>query len=243
MKASRDKGPLLPSKFHEMTKVLYVEDEPFLAKIVKESLESRKFVVHHEADGLKVRNAFLNFRPQICILDVMLPNKDGFEIAKEIREIDAQVPVIFLTAKDQVEDVLKGFTIGGNDYIKKPFSIEELILRINNLLKLASVNAVVLNADISLGAFKYYPDKMILLKGDKKVVLSHKENEILKLFAAHQNQKIDRIKILQEVWGNDSYFNSRTLDVYIRKLRAIFEDDPKIKILTLRGIGYNFYVG
>lgn len=225
-----------------MSRILYVEDEPFLAKIVKESLESRGYEICHVADGSLAVDQFTIFHPHICVLDVMLPNKDGFEIAKEIRKENQQVPIIFLTAKDQVSDVINGFNLGGNDYLKKPFSIEELILRINNLIQLSSTSKGEEKGVYKFGAFSYQPTEMAIVKDDIKTMLSHKENQILKLLVEHRNQKLERKKILMEVWENDSFFNSRTLDVYIRKLRSIFDDDPSVKILTLRGVGYNFYV-
>ncbi len=225
-----------------MSKILYVEDEPFLAKIVKESLETRGYEICHTMDGTFAAREFQNFKPDLCILDVMLPGKDGFTIAQEIRRIDADIPIIFLTAKDQQEDLLTGFKVGGNDYLKKPFSMEELIVRVENLINLTVGKEKKMHGSYELGSFMFFPGKLSLTCGEKVVKLSHKENEIVKLFAQNINGSIDRQLILETVWGNDSIFNSRTLDVYIRKLRKIFSDDAAVQIITLKSIGYHFIV-
>ncbi len=223
-----------------MAKILYVEDELFLAKIVKESLETRSFEIIHAVDGMEGYQLFLHTNPDICVLDIMMPKMDGLALAKKIRAINSNIPIIFLTAKNQSSDVVEGFSVGGNDFLKKPFSMEELIVRIQNLLKLTGSNILQENYK-KLGNFEYYADKMVITNKDFTHQLSHKENEILKVLTNKQNQKIERVELLNHVWGNDSFFNSRTLDVYIRKLRAILETDENIKILTLRGVGYTFY--
>ncbi|HOY15498.1 MAG TPA: response regulator transcription factor [Saprospiraceae bacterium] len=223
-----------------MAKILYVEDELFLAKIVKESLETRSFEIIHASDGIEGYQLFLALQPDICVLDIMMPNLDGLSLAKKIRAVNSKIPIIFVTAKNQSADVVEGFAIGGNDFIKKPFSMEELIVRIQNLLKLTG-NALANENFKKLGDFEYYSDKMVITNKEITYQLSHKENEILKVLTTKQNQKIERAELLNHVWGNDSFFNSRTLDVYIRKLRSILETDENIKILTLRGVGYTFY--
>ncbi len=225
-------------------KILYVEDEPFLGKIVKESLESRKFNVNMVADGLHALPAFQQFDPDICILDVMLPNKDGFTIGGEIRRLAPNIPIIFLTAKTQTEDLLKGFESGGNDYIRKPFSMEELIIRIENLLALTSGKAKEMQNGnvISFGQFTFHLGKHELKQGDKTQKLSHKEAQLIKILHENRNQAIDRRVILKEVWGDDSFFNSRNLDVYITKLRGYLKTDPGVQIVTLKGVGYHFMV-
>lgn len=224
-----------------MPKILYVEDELFLARIVKESLESRGFTIHHVADGDEAFPAFQKTGFDICLLDVMLPGKSGFEIADQIRKVNARMPILFLTAKSQANDVIQGFDAGGNDYIKKPFSMEELIVRINNLLRLTGFQSDE-EGKVQLGKFIYKPGNMTLSDAEKMYNLSYRENEILKLLSENICQKIDRTSLLNSVWGNDSFFNSRTLDVYIRKLRSIFEDDPGIQLITLRGVGYILYI-
>lgn len=228
----------------KQVKVLYVEDEPFLGKIVKESLESRNFHVHMETNGSSVLQAFQQFEPNICVLDVMLPGKDGFTIGQEIRQLDTQIPIIFLTAKNQTEDVLKGFQVGGNDYLKKPFSMEELIVRINNLLVLAGGRQSLSNPEqgVALGSYTFLAHKYELRWGEDVRQLSHRETELLKIFSSHQNIPVQRKDILKEVWGDDSFFNSRNLDVYIKKLRDYLNKDQQVRIVTLKGVGYHFIV-
>lgn len=224
-------------------KVLYVEDEPFLGRIVKESLESRNFEVHMVSDGKLAVSVFESLRPDICVLDVMLPSKDGYSIAKEIRNLRAQLPIIFVTAKTQTEDVLKGFESGGNDYLRKPFSMEELIVRINNLLQLSQAKNNSPSENIRLGNFEFIPSKYELRIGGKSKKLSHREASLLSVLAENINATTERKEILQRVWGDDSFFNSRNLDVYITKLRDYLKEDPGIEIITIKGIGYHFSVG
>jgi DNA-binding response OmpR family regulator len=225
------------------TKILYVEDELFLARIVKESLESRGFEVIMESDGAKAFELFKRSQPDICVLDIMLPNKDGFAIADEIRDLDENIPIIFLTAKTQTEDVVKGFTIGGNDYIRKPFSVEELIVRIQNLLRIRIEEPKKLNTDsVKIGKYSFQMNRQILGNGKEDRKLSFRESELLKLLYENRDKIIDRKDILNLLWGNDSFFNSRNLDVYITKLRSFLKDDPSIEIITIKGIGYRFVV-
>jgi DNA-binding response OmpR family regulator len=225
------------------TKVFYVEDELFLARIVKESLESREFDVIMENDGAKAVDLFKKSQPDICVLDVMLPNKDGFEIADEIREINENIPIIFLTAKAQTEDVIKGFTLGGNDYIRKPFSMEELIIRIQNLLRLRKDGSKKINAEsIRMGKYNFQINRQVLSNDQEKRKLSFRESELLKLLYESRDKVIDRRDILNLLWGNDSFFNSRNLDVYITKLRSYLKEDPSLEIITIKGIGYRFVV-
>jgi len=222
-------------------KVFYVEDELFLGKIVKESLESRGFEVIMESDGAKATALFKKVTPDICILDIMLPNKDGFTIADEIRELNEEVPIIFLTAKTQTEDVVKGFSLGANDYIRKPFSMEELIVRIQNALKRKSDDTHKISGDsVVLGKYNFQLNRQLLQDGKDEKKLSYRESELLKLLYQHKDKIIDRKDILNLLWGNDSFFNSRNLDVYITKLRGYLKDDPSLEIITIKGIGYRF---
>jgi DNA-binding response OmpR family regulator len=225
------------------TKIFYVEDELFLGKIVKESLETRGFEVIMESDGAKATELFKKSSPDICVLDVMLPNKDGFQIADEIRELNAAIPIIFLTAKTQTEDVVKGFTIGGNDYIRKPFSMEELIVRIQNLLRDKSGDAPKsITENVTIGKYKFLIHRQVLTCEKEERKLSYRESELLKLLYQNREKIIDRKDILNLLWGNDSFFNSRNLDVYITKLRSYLREDPALEILTIKGIGYRFIV-
>jgi len=227
-------------------KVLYVEDEPFLAKIVKESLESRLYEVNLITDGLHVIPAFEQYQPDICILDVMLPNMDGFTLGEKIRKKQSDVPIIYLTAKNQTDDVLKGFAVGGNDYLKKPFSMEELIIRMQNLLQIMHGSSVKTNSEPSdkfpLGNYYFYPLRYELAYKEEITKLSHREAQVLQLLVEHKNLSVARKKILKEVWGDDTFFNSRNLDVYIKKLRDYLKKDENVKIITLKGIGYRFVV-
>lgn len=225
------------------TKILYVEDEPFLGKIVKESLESRQFEVRMVSDGKEVMSAFMEMKPNIAVLDVMLPGKDGYTLAKEIRQIDPSLPIIFVTAKTQTEDLIKGFEVGGNDYLRKPFSMEELIVRVNNLLQLTQKQQASPKENIAIGKFEFAPQRYELRKGDSLRKLSHREAILLQILAENQNNNIDRKTILMRVWGDDSFFNSRNLDVYITKLRDYLKEDDGIEIITIKGIGYRFVVG
>ena len=224
-------------------KVLYVEDELFLGKIVKESLENRDHEVIMETDGGKATELFKKAKPDICVLDIMLPNKDGFTIADEIRELDENVPIIFLTAKTQTEDVVKGFSAGGNDYIRKPFSMEELIVRIQNLLRnKKDVIQKISGSSVQIGQYSFHLNRQVLVREKEEKKLSFRESELLKLLYENRDRIIDRKDILNLLWGNDSYFNSRNLDVYITKLRGYLKDDPKLEIITIKGIGYRFVI-
>jgi DNA-binding response OmpR family regulator len=225
------------------TKILYVEDETFLGKIVKESLESRGYVVTMETDGSKALPTFERIEPDVCVLDVMLPNKDGFAVADEIRELDQEVPIIFLTAKTQTEDVVKGFTMGGNDYIRKPFSMEELIVRIQNVLRKKTDQVEKITNDIfSVGKYQFHLGRQLLKNNGEERKLSFRESELLKMLYANRDKIIDRKDILNVLWGNDSFFNSRNLDVYIARLRGYLKDDSSLEILTIKGVGYRFIV-
>jgi DNA-binding response OmpR family regulator len=175
------------------------------------------------------------------VLDVMLPNKDGFEIADEIRMINEDVPIIFLTAKTQTEDVVKGFSLGGNDYIRKPFSMEELIVRIQNVLRNKTEAPKKLHAEsVPVGKLSFHINRQTLSNGKEERKLSYRESELLKLLYENKDRIIDRKEILTLLWGNDSFFNSRNLDVYITKLRGYLKEDPALEIITIKGIGYRF---
>ena len=225
-------------------KILYIEDEPFLAKIVKESLESRDFEVHMLTDGKDALQTYLALRPDVCVLDVMLPTKDGYSIAKEIRKESPGVPIIFLTAKTQTDDLIKGFDSGGNDYLRKPFSMEELIVRVNNLLQLTRQKNQAVSAEtIDIGQYQFIPLRYELRVRDKVKKLSHRESTLLQMLIDNRNATLQRKDILMKLWGDDSFFNSRNLDVYITKLRDYLKHDTNIEIITIKGHGYHFSVG
>jgi len=222
-------------------RVLYVEDEPFLGKIVFESLETEGFDVLWETDGADVMGHLSGFRPDICVIDVMLPNLDGFTLCRQIRTLYPSLPVIFLTAKTEIPDLVQGFSAGGTDYLRKPFSLEELVLRIHNQLQICAGFSPVTpdgSEEIEIGLYHYFSNRYELLAPSGLIRLSQREKQVLSLLAAKRNQVTDRKELLLTVWGDDSFFNSRNLDVYIRKLRGHFKEDPSIKILTLKGKGY-----
>jgi DNA-binding response OmpR family regulator len=222
-------------------KILYVEDELFLGKIVLESLQQRGFDVFMETDGAKVMQRVRNFIPDICVLDIMLPNRNGFELANDIRQEQEDIPIIFLTAKTQTEDVVKGFKAGANDYIRKPFSMEELIIRIENALRIPKVAPVKTMEDmVPIGGFQFYVHKQLLNFNGIIRKLSYRESELLSYLYLNNNELIQRKDLLVHIWGNDSFFNSRNLDVYITKLRGYLKEDPVLQIITIKGIGYRF---
>jgi two-component system, OmpR family, response regulator VicR len=224
-----------------MSKILYVEDEIFLARIVNDTLQSRGFEVAMEHDGGMALQRFEEFKPDVCVLDIMLPNKDGFTIADEIRDKDSAVPIIFLTARSEVKDVVNGFKIGGNDYIRKPFSMEELIVRIENVLKLNQAQETS-SDELVMGGYIFHTRRQQLIGGGEDRKLSYRESELLKLLYENRDKIVERRDILNLLWGSDSFFNSRNLDVYITKLRNYFKQDPSIEIITIKGIGYRFVI-
>lgn len=222
-------------------KILYVEDEPFLGKIVSESLSSRGFELQLVADGRHALSAFHTLMPDICVLDVMLPHRDGFAIGQDIRALNPSIPIIYLTAKAQTDDVLKGFSSGGNDYVRKPFSMEELIVRINNLLQLSGIapsSRPGTDQVIELGDYRFFPARQELVWAGQARRLSHRESELLSLLTEKRHELVTRKEILDRIWGNDSFFNSRNLDVYITRLRDYLREDPNVQIITLKGVGY-----
>jgi DNA-binding response OmpR family regulator len=226
------------------TKVLYIEDEPFLGRIVKESLESRDFEVTMLTEGKNVTGTFETVKPDICILDIMLPVRDGYSLAKDLRQINPTVPIIFVTAKVQTEDLAKGFESGGNDYIRKPFSMEELIIRVNNLLHLTQQQKnLPPQESISIGKYDFNPLRYELKFNTSVRKLSNREANLLAILAENKNGTTNRKDILMRLWGDDSFFNSRNLDVYITKLRDYLKEDSAIEIITIKGVGYHFAVG
>lgn len=227
-------------------RVLYVEDEPFLSRIVLETLEFRGYEVKHISDGRLVLQVFPEYVPDICILDVMLPGVDGYSLGTSIRHSYPNLPIIFLTAKSQTEDVLKGFSSGGTDYLRKPFSMEELMVRMETQIQIHSSKELSgkekEESRIVFGKFEFFPGRLELKGPITLQKLSHRECEILRFLALRGNQVSERKELLMAVWGDDSFFNSRNLDVYIRKLREYLSDDKEIEILTLKGKGYRFNV-
>lgn len=221
----------------ENIKLLLAEDEAALGQIIKESLETRNFEVILCDNGEKAFKKYNSENPEILVLDVMMPKKDGFTLAKEIRLEDNTIPIIFLTAKSQTEDVVEGFNIGGNDYLKKPFSIEELIARINNLLERKQVQKT---ANIlTLGDYTFnFPKQLLCYKNSENIQLTHREAHLLYHLINNRNEVLERSLILNKLWGTDDYFSARSMDVFITKLRKKLKKDKNIKIVNVRGFGY-----
>ena len=217
-------------------KILLAEDEPSLGQIIKESLETRNFEVLLCANGEEAYKVYKTENPLLLVLDVMMPKKDGFTLDKEIREENPEIPIIFLTAKSQTEDVVQGFNIGGNDYLKKPFSMEELIVRINALLK--RNNEELSLESILIGRFIFNFKKQTLEIDSKIENLTHREANLLFYLIKNKNQVLDRSFILKKLWGDDDFFNARSMDVFITKLRKKLKPDPTIQIINVRGYGY-----
>lgn len=219
--------------------ILLAEDEPALGMIIKESLETRNFNVTHCLDGEDAYLAYKKNKPQLLVLDVMMPKKDGFTLAKEIRKENRHIPIIFLTAKSQTQDVVEGFSIGGNDYLKKPFSMEELIVRMNSLLERTSLQKQPQDI-IELGAFSFNFQKQTLKhqENDQTTSLTHREAHLLFHLYNNKNEVLDRSYILKKLWGNDDFFNARSMDVFITKLRKKLKQDDTIRIINVRGFGY-----
>ena len=212
------------------------EDEPSLGHIVKESLETRNFEVHLATNGEEAYALYQTQQPELLVLDVMMPKKDGFTLAEEIRKENVQIPIIFLTAKSQTKDVLAGFEHGGNDYLKKPFSMEELIVRIHALL-----NRNLLKKDLEqiiIGKTLFNYKQQTLFFNNKNQSLTHREAQLLYYLYKHKNNVLDRSFILKKLWGNDDFFNARSMDVFISKLRKKLKNDTSIQIINVRGYGY-----
>lgn len=221
----------------KQAKVLLLEDELQLAKIVSETLRKRDFTVTHVLNGVLGLEAIRKNDFDICIVDVMMPFMDGFTFVEEIRKTDKQLPVLFLTAKSQTEDVVKGYDSGGNDYLKKPFSLEELILRLNELLRRRATGKA--PSAVALGRYTFDMNKQELwFGGQLSCKLSHRENELLTLLVQHKNEVLDRKAVLLKLWGDDSFFNTRTMDVFITKLRKHLQQDLSVEIINIRGVGY-----
>lgn len=217
--------------------ILLVEDEFFLAKVIKDSLEQSSYQVSHASDGRSAFRLFQEGRYSLCIVDVMLPQVDGFTLVKQIRTLDKNVPVLFLTARTGTKDVIEGYESGGNDYLKKPFSLDELFLRVRELLKRSAGDSV--PTSLFIGAYEFNPFKQTLqFSGGEKVKLSYREAQLLQILYDHRNNILDRKHVLLSIWGDDSFFNARTMDVFVTKLRKHLQQDSSIEILNLRGVGF-----
>lgn len=220
-----------------MATVLLIEDEPALGMIVKDSLAYRGFEVLYAANGADGLEQFRLHQPDIVVADIMMPDMDGFTMAEHIRRDDPNTPIMFLTARSQTADVVRGFELGGNDYLKKPFSLDELVVRINALLRVGATRANA-GGTLKIGRYVFDPAKQKLSVDDREVTLSHREAELLRRLYQQRNEVLGRSEVLTELWGDDSFFNGRSLDVFITKLRRYLREDPKIQIINIRGRGY-----
>lgn len=223
-------------------KLLLAEDDDNLGLLLNNFLKAKNFEVELARNGKLALEAFNNGTFDFVILDVMMPEIDGFGVAKEIRAVDKEVPILFLTAKAMKEDKLEGFSIGGDDYLTKPFSMEELLARINAILKRSKSEDNSEAAHFTIGAFKFDADKRILSYNGKENKLTTKENHLLKLLAKNQNNVLDRQAALRAIWGDDNYFNGRSMDVYIAKLRKMLKEDESIEIMNVHGKGFKLIV-
>lgn len=222
-------------------KILLAEDETALGQIIKESLETRDFEVILCDNGELAFEKYKSEAPELLVLDVMMPKKDGFTLAKDIRSIDDAIPIIFLTAKSQTADVVEGFSIGGNDYLKKPFSMEELIVRIHNLLGRTRQQKE--SEVITFGAYIFnFPKQLLSYKEETPVQLTHREAHLLFHLIKNQNKVLDRSLILNKLWGQNDFFSARSMDVFITKLRKKLNKDENIQIINVRGFGYKLTV-
>ena len=223
----------------EKTKILLAEDDENLGSLLREYLQAKSYEAHWLSDGEKAYKSFEKNRYDICILDIMMPIKDGITLAREIRMIDPEMPIIFLTAKSMKEDVLEGFSVGADDYMTKPFSMEELIYRIEAILRRTQgVGQQNKQTEFEIGQFHFDANKQLLTLESKSVKLTTKESELLKLLCNNANNVLERNFALKSIWLDDNYFNARSMDVYITKLRKYLKEDPAVEILNIHGKGY-----
>ena len=219
-------------------KILLCEDDENLGMLLREYLQAKGYVAELCSDGEAGFKAFLKTKFDICVLDVMMPKKDGFTLAQEIRAANTDVPIIFLTAKTLKEDILDGFKLGADDYITKPFSMEELVFRIEAILRRTKGKKSRESTVYRLGQFTFDTQKQLIQIGEKQTKLTTKENELLALLCSHSNEILQRDFALKTIWIDDNYFNARSMDVYITKLRKHLKDDPQIEIINIHGKGY-----
>lgn len=225
-----------------MTKILFVEDDQNLGLLLKENLHNKGFDVTWCKDGYEGMKTFAKSEFDLCILDVMMPLKDGFTLSKEIRAVNGDVPIIFLTARSMHEDKIHGLEIGGDDYITKPFSTQELLLRINAILRRTQHKTAVNEKVKQVGKYLFDHKKMTLQAGEEVKRLSSKEADLLCILIQNREELVPRSIILNKVWGNDDYFSAKSMDVYISKIRKLLRDDPRIEILNAYGSGFKLIV-
>ena len=222
----------------EKVKIFMCEDDENLGMLLREYLQAKGFSVDLFADGEAGAKNFTKEKYDLCLLDVMMPKKDGFALAQEIRSINSEIPVIFLTAKTMKEDILEGFKIGADDYLTKPFSMEELLLRIEAILRRVSGKKSKEAGFYTIGKYTFDTQKQILTQGEQSVKLTTKESDLLNLLCANANEILERNYALKKIWGVVDYFNARSMDVYITKLRKLLKEDSEVEIMNIHGKGY-----
>jgi two-component system, OmpR family, response regulator len=221
------------------SKILLCEDDTNLGMVLKNYLELNDYDVTLERDGRLGLAAFQREKFDICLLDVMMPNMDGFKLAEEIRDVDLDIPLFFLSAKTMKEDIIQGYKLGADDYITKPFDSEVLLLKIKAMLKRNEEdNRISDNIEFDMGKYHFNPKLRELKIGSNTQTLSPKENELLKMLAEHKNDLLPRERALKKIWGSDTYFNGRSMDVYIAKLRKYLKEDTDIEIVNIHGNGF-----
>jgi two-component system OmpR family response regulator len=221
------------------SKILLCEDDANLGMVLKNYLELNDYDVTLERDGRLGLAAFQREKFDICLLDVMMPNMDGFTLAEEIRDVDPDIPLFFLSAKTMKDDIIQGYKLGADDYITKPFDSEVLLLKIKAILKRnEEENRINDNIEFDLGKYHFNPKLRELKHDEMTQTLSPKENELLKMLAEHKNDLLPRERALKKIWGSDTYFNGRSMDVYIAKLRKYLKDDTNIEIVNIHGNGF-----
>ena len=225
-------------------RVLVVEDDKNLGKVLTDYLTSKNYLVQLAEDGEIGFDFFTNNDYDIIILDVMMPKKDGFSLAKDIRKMNKDIPIIFLTAKSHKENIIKAFNLGADDYLTKPFSIEELLLRMDAVLKrTVKIDKIELDDNFIIGSYTFHHNQNLLISSSgTNYKLTTKENDLLKLFCENVNSKVDRSLALMKIWGDDSYYNARSMDVYIAKLRKYLREDKKIDLKTIHGFGFKLLI-
>jgi DNA-binding response OmpR family regulator len=222
----------------EKLHILLCEDDENLGMLLREYLQAKGLVTDLMTDGEKGLKAFQKTKYDMCVLDVMMPKKDGFTLAQDIRAINAETPIIFLTAKNLKEDILNGFKIGADDYITKPFSMEELLFRIEAIIRRVKGKKAKEVYEYQIGKYLFDTQKQLLILGDQQTKLTTKECELLTLLCAHKNQILERNYTLMTIWEENTYFNARSMDVYITKLRKHLKDDVTVQIMNIHGKGY-----
>lgn len=226
----------------EKTKILLAEDDPNLGTILCAYLEAKGFDATLSVNGQEALDSFLKGTFQFCIFDVMMPVMDGFTLAKEVRKVDKKIPILFLTAKSLKEDVHEGLKIGADDYMTKPFDMEELLLRINAIIRRSEVKQDSSKTFFQFGAFEFDFSSQNLIIGDKQQRLTSKESQLLKMLCDRTNDVLDRSDALKKIWFDDNYFNARSMDVYVAKLRKYLKEDTNVELVNVHGTGFKLVV-